>query len=438
MMCSMLVLAVPGGLLFNATADIDQSSSARPGEWCQVEAWGFERTKDMTLAITQNGKERTTVWTKDDWKNIGSMSQGTKGGGEETLIYGIYSASDDHTYLKRWDGDNSSLVSFEEVSDKTMKISFLVSEASGNNIMVTVSGTKEGKQASVTYEVPAEQMAGASIGLTYSIGGWSLKWVGPNGERGTWQTEHIHIYGIGFTGTVRSSISNHDGVVDEVDLAADDNVVHYRWDVPKTVPVGNYTATLSGKDFNGDQVSVSGTFYVDEEPIPMDHPAPVGMPSWLVSMPVVFSLILGVFLFSRIKRQKILRNLARGRIFEHIKKNPGIHFRAIQKDLKLNLGSVSHHLNILEREEQIKSYQDGVYRRFALAGTRPPLKIMLSNLQESILNVVKDNPGISQSNISKKVGKSRFVVNYHVKILGDVGMLLVEREGRKSQCYVTS
>jgi len=152
---------------------------------------------------------------------------------------------------------------------------------------------------------------------------------------------------------------------------------------------------------------------------------------------VVILLVLGTFSYSRLKRRSILDNLNRKNIFELIKRDPGIHFKKILRELNFKPGALSYHLNVLEKEEYIKSIQDGNYRRFYLFGTKSDFKIMLTSIQLRILSVVDERPGISQTKISDAIGKNRMIVNYHVKILLDAGILSLEKNGRESQCFTT-
>jgi predicted transcriptional regulator len=98
---------------------------------------------------------------------------------------------------------------------------------------------------------------------------------------------------------------------------------------------------------------------------------------------------------------------------------------------------MSYHLNVLEKGEFIKSIQDGNYRRFYLFGTKSDLKIALTTIQLRILSIVNERPGISQVKISESIGKNRMLVNYHIKILIDAGVLALEKSGRESHCFTT-
>ncbi len=149
-------------------------------------------------------------------------------------------------------------------------------------------------------------------------------------------------------------------------------------------------------------------------------------------------VILGSLLFQRFDRASKLNNARRLLIYNTIKQSPGIHFSALMKDLGLKPGVTSYHINRMEKEELIKSFQDGMYRRFYLYEEKVETKLMLSDLQKLILETIKAEPGISQMGISKVVGRSKVVINYHIRFLRDLGVLTVETEGRETHCFLTS
>jgi uncharacterized protein YegL/DNA-binding MarR family transcriptional regulator len=146
-------------------------------------------------------------------------------------------------------------------------------------------------------------------------------------------------------------------------------------------------------------------------------------------------IIISLFIYTRIKRNRLLEQKRREMIFNYIKEKPGEHFRGIQKALGLEVGVVAHHINILEREDLVKSRQDGMYRRFYPMDTKIDIKLILTKIQERILNRVKTNPGVSQKTIATHLGINRKVVNYHIKILQDAGFVYTEKQGRESLCY---
>jgi predicted transcriptional regulator len=178
-------------------------------------------------------------------------------------------------------------------------------------------------------------------------------------------------------------------------------------------------------------------FPEDVAPTPHEEKHTVSIALIIIFASIIVSLFIGSFLYQRVNRAVKLNNARRKMIYERIHQNPGIHFSALMKDLDLKPGVASYHINRLEKMELIKSYQDGMYRRFYLFEDKVEMKIMLSDLQKLIVTTVQDEPGISQVNISRMIGKSKVVINYHVRFLRDLGILVLERDGRMTHCYLT-
>lgn len=152
----------------------------------------------------------------------------------------------------------------------------------------------------------------------------------------------------------------------------------------------------------------------------------------------IFLIIFTMGLMFRVKANNLLKNAKRKEILETIRENPGIHFREVMRELDMKQGVLSYHLNKLEKAELVKSRQDGMYRRFFLYDSRADIRIDLSDLQVEILLLIRKRPGINQSKISKKVGRSHVLINYHVRFLKEAGMVDLERSGRETNLFLTS
>ncbi|MGA1848492.1 MAG: winged helix-turn-helix transcriptional regulator, partial [Thermoplasmatota archaeon] len=100
--------------------------------------------------------------------------------------------------------------------------------------------------------------------------------------------------------------------------------------------------------------------------------------------------ILGSLFYYRANRALKINNARRKLIYETIREDPGIHFRKLMKELDLKPGVASYHLNKLEKEEHIKSFQDGMYRRFYPFEEKVEMKVMLSDMQALIIDVIKE------------------------------------------------
>lgn len=155
----------------------------------------------------------------------------------------------------------------------------------------------------------------------------------------------------------------------------------------------------------------------------------------IILIPGVIILIVIIFVYTKMRRDRLLEHDKRNKIYEYINHNPGTHYRALMNDLGLHMGTLTHHLNMLETQRYIKSYQDGMYRRFYPIDAKIDTGLILTDVQKRILHMVQDNPGISQTGIAKKMGITRKIVHYHIKLLADAGFVHVETVGRETNLH---
>jgi DNA-binding transcriptional ArsR family regulator len=151
---------------------------------------------------------------------------------------------------------------------------------------------------------------------------------------------------------------------------------------------------------------------------------------------IVLTMMGSVAIFTRLKTRSLTNNANRSRIIDLIGRSPGIHFRELSRELDLKQGVLSYHMNILEEHEIIKSIQDGNLRRFYLFNDKIEPKVTLSEIQERMIGIIYEQPGISQSSISKKMGKSKALINYHIRILQNTGLINIEKESGITKCYI--
>lgn len=150
----------------------------------------------------------------------------------------------------------------------------------------------------------------------------------------------------------------------------------------------------------------------------------------------LFMLI--VPLYTKIRRERVLDHFIRGQIYGYVLANPGEHYNAIKLALGLTNGSLAHHLKTLEREEFLKSRKFGLYRRFYPKHMRIPEDgdFHMNNIRKNIVDVIDENPGISQKEIATAINITAPTVNYHIGILASAKMIRVVREGRRTNCFV--
>jgi DNA-binding MarR family transcriptional regulator/PKD repeat protein len=141
-----------------------------------------------------------------------------------------------------------------------------------------------------------------------------------------------------------------------------------------------------------------------------------------------FFLLL-VPLYSRLKRDEVLDNFERGRIYQYIMMNPGDYYSNIKKMLDMNNGTLTYHLKVLEQKEFIRSRTEGKLKRFYPYG----MKVQQGShrdIQDLILETIYIHPGISQKEIASILGIHVSTVNYHVNMMVGAGILGSESKDR--------
>lgn len=143
-------------------------------------------------------------------------------------------------------------------------------------------------------------------------------------------------------------------------------------------------------------------------------------------------------MYTRIKKDDLLDNFVRGEIYGLIKGNPGICYTGLMKKLDVKNGTLSYHLHKLEKMEMIRSRREGLrYRAFYPTDMKFPAeeRFRLTDLQVNILNTVKQNGGLTQRDIAKKLSKNPQTINYNIKVLRQSELVHLRRQGRKTVCY---
>ncbi|WP_455392296.1 NosD domain-containing protein [[Eubacterium] cellulosolvens] len=144
-------------------------------------------------------------------------------------------------------------------------------------------------------------------------------------------------------------------------------------------------------------------------------------------------------LYTKTRKKKIDKNYGykKGLVLGYILGTPGESYNAIKRILNLNNGTLAYYLKVLEREGTIKAERDGMYKRFYPShGNITKEVIELTDVQKDIYQTIKEHMGITQKEISTLIGVTQSTVNYHVQLMVDARILRMEREGKKTKCYI--
>lgn len=142
-------------------------------------------------------------------------------------------------------------------------------------------------------------------------------------------------------------------------------------------------------------------------------------------------------LYTKLRRDKILDQRTRGLIEGYITANPGCNYTIIRDNLSLADGTLTYHLQVLEREGFVYSIREGLFRCFYPQGVPPPRrgKLHLSDVQSDIVRIVKRIPGITVGEIATAMNRRPNVISYHLKLLKEGGLIRMEEDGRHVRVY---
>ena len=146
-------------------------------------------------------------------------------------------------------------------------------------------------------------------------------------------------------------------------------------------------------------------------------------------------------LYTRIQKEDVLDQFVRGQIYGFIKTNPGVHYNQILRKVGVKNGTLSYHLGVLEKTELIQSRREGLkYRAFYPTGMNFPKaeRFRLTDLQIQIIGFIQNQPGMTQKEIARLLGRKPQTINYNIKVLDQAGLISVVKTGRKTTCFPVS
>ncbi|MHA1988114.1 MAG: winged helix-turn-helix transcriptional regulator [Promethearchaeota archaeon] len=139
----------------------------------------------------------------------------------------------------------------------------------------------------------------------------------------------------------------------------------------------------------------------------------------------------------------IFENDNRVNIINQILRNPGIHHNELLRNCDLQKGQLQWHLDVLLKYNIIKKEKYGQFTIYFPITTSFDAKEYLENLiaksktTSEILTIIKKNPGINSSEISRILSLSRNTVKYHIDKLSDEKLVKLTKKGRKIELYAT-
>ncbi|MFX1428878.1 MAG: winged helix-turn-helix transcriptional regulator [Promethearchaeota archaeon] len=137
----------------------------------------------------------------------------------------------------------------------------------------------------------------------------------------------------------------------------------------------------------------------------------------------------------------IFENENRINILTQILNNPGIHQNELLRSCDLQKGQLQWHLDVLLKYHIIKKEKHGQYTLyFPVTASLESIESFKSlptksETTSTILEIIQKNPGISSSDIARKINLARNTVKYHIDKLSEKDLILIKQNGRKTELY---
>lgn len=141
-------------------------------------------------------------------------------------------------------------------------------------------------------------------------------------------------------------------------------------------------------------------------------------------------------LYARFRREQVLLdNMRRGAILQVIHEAPGIRFVDVSRRTGIAPGALRHHLEMLEQYGFISRSSTRNAVRLYPAGKNPIREEPFKTIREQIVAEIRKAPGVSHTELSRRVGVKWATLLYHVEILQEAGLLEVRPAGRKRKYW---
>lgn len=134
--------------------------------------------------------------------------------------------------------------------------------------------------------------------------------------------------------------------------------------------------------------------------------------------------------------EQALKLEVRKKIYNTIKRNPGLHFRELQRRVGIATGAMQYHLDYLMKKHLIKTEREIKFLRYYLVRqTFEETDLMSLLRQESIRKIIvflMQRRFANNTNISQVVGLSPSTTSWHLEKLVENGVVEKSRRGRKT------
>ena len=133
----------------------------------------------------------------------------------------------------------------------------------------------------------------------------------------------------------------------------------------------------------------------------------------------------------------------RRKIYDHIRKSPGLHLRELARELNIPLSTLDYHLYYLKQRELINDRQDGRYTRYYVGGEgdvgvkeREIISILRQSVTRSIVMFLMLNPNSSHRLVSDYIQLAPSTTTFHLNKLLKLEIVDRIQTGRETSYMV--
>jgi predicted transcriptional regulator len=139
-------------------------------------------------------------------------------------------------------------------------------------------------------------------------------------------------------------------------------------------------------------------------------------------------------------KDKILKNERRGKIYEFIKKNPGLHFRELQIHLEVPLGSFEYHLDYMVIKKILLRDSEGHYTQYYVEHLDGEDKKILCSLRQrrlrEIVLIILSKEKVKYSDLLGSLKIPSSTLSFYIKYLRDLNIVSRRKIGYENFYFI--
>lgn len=132
--------------------------------------------------------------------------------------------------------------------------------------------------------------------------------------------------------------------------------------------------------------------------------------------------------------QFLLNQTTRMEIYNFVKDNPGLHFRALSDSMNMPIGVLQYHLGLLVNGGLLTAFRDGRYKRYFQSKMFNETEMRIISIfrhktSGKILSTIFERPHITHKQLASNLNISSQALSWHMKRLRKTSFIKTNVEG---------